>query len=162
MEFAKPKQEHRFLERLLGDWVVTSSIHNPVYDAEDPAKQWRESVRTLGGIWFVCEGEGLMPDGNRGKMLLTLGYDPRAGEYVGSWVGSMMDTLWVYHGWVEPDGNTLVLESEGPSFSDPSKTDLYRDVITFIDADHRTFTGSVRQADGSFKEFMRDELKRLR
>lgn len=162
MEFSKPGPQHRFLERLLGEWVVTSSAHHPGYDADDPDKQWRETVRTLGGIWFVAESGGLMPNGERGQMMITLGFDAKAGRYVGSWVGSMMDTLWLYSGWVEPDGNTLILEAEGPSFSDPSKTELYRDTITFLDADHRRFTGAVRQADGTFKEFMRDDMKRLR
>ena len=72
----------------------------------------------------------------------------------------MMDKLWIYKGWIEPDGKTLTLEAEGPSFEDPEKTDVYHDVITFIDDDRRTFSGSVRLPDGTFKTFMTSEMQR--
>lgn len=162
MELAKPLEQHRFLERMLGEWVATSSSHMEDYDPDDPAKRWTETVRSLGGLWAVSEGGGLMPGGEQGKMVMTVGYDPRLGHYVGTWVGSMMDYLWVYRGWVEPDGDTLVLEAEGPSFEDPATTAIYRDTIRFIGSDRKIFSGSVRQADGTFKTFMSDEFKRLR
>lgn len=44
---------------------------------------------------------------------------------------------------------------------DPALTEIYRDVIHFIDDDTRTFSGSVRQPDGSFKTFMKSESKRI-
>jgi hypothetical protein len=72
-----------------------------------------------------------------------------------------MDKLWIYKGWLEDDGQTLVLEAEGPSFDDPSRTDIFRDVIHFIDDDTRTFSGSVRQPDGSFKTFMTSTSRRI-
>lgn len=160
MEFPKPQDEHRFLEKLLGTWVVTESTGHEGYDPNDPAMRWTEEVRSIGGLWYLCEGRGAMSDGTPSAMVMTLGYDPAAGHYVGSWIGSMMTTMWVYKGWVERDGLTLTLEAEGPAFDDPKRTDLYRDVITFIDADHRRLTGSVRQPDGTFKTFMRSEFKR--
>ena len=97
----------------------------------------------------------------RAMMIMTLGYDPRLGHYVGSWVGSMMDKFWIYKGWLEDDGQTLILEAEGPSMEDPERTELYRDVIHFIDDDTRTFSGSVRQPDGTFKTFMTSQAKRV-
>lgn len=161
MEFAKPQQEHRFLEKLLGDWVVTSATGMEGCDVPaDTTQRWTETVRTLEGLWYVVEGRGWTPGGTPGSTLLTIGYDPALGQYVGSWVGSMMTTLWVYRGWVEPDGMTLTLEAEGPDFEDPQKTAIFHDVITFLDDDHRRFSGSIRQADGSFKTFMTNELER--
>ncbi len=44
---------------------------------------------------------------------------------------------------------------------DPERTELYRDVIHFIDDDTRSFSGSVRQPDGSFKTFMTSQAKRI-
>jgi hypothetical protein len=160
MEFAKPREEHRFLDRLLGDWIYTSSTGHKDYDVNDPDKVWTETVRSIGGLWVLSEGEGGMGDGSRSSMIMTLGYDPRLGHYVGTWIGSMMDKLWVYKGWVEDDGQTLVLEAEGPSFEDQSRTEVYRDVIHFHDDDHRSFSGSVRKPDGSFHVFMTSESKR--
>ena len=160
MEFAKPREEHRFLEKLVGDWVVTATTGHEDCGADDASSAWTETVRSVGGLWVVSEGRGTMPDGNPGEMLMTLGYDARLGHYVGTWVGSMMDKLWVYKGWIEPDGKTLTLEAEGPSFEDPAKTDVYHDVITFHDDDTRTFSGSVRLPDGTFKTFMTSEMQR--
>ncbi len=160
MEFPKPTEHHRLLERLVGDWLYVTSTGHPDYDPDDPAKCWTETFRSVGGLWMVGEGEGGMPDGSRATMIITLGYDPRLGHYVGSWVGSMMDKFWVYKGWIEDDGQTLVLEAEGPSMQDPERTELYRDVIHFIDDDTRTFSGSVRQPDGTFKTFMTSQAKR--
>lgn len=162
MQFSKPREEHRFLEKLVGEWIVTESPEHEGYDPGDPAKVWTETVRSVGGLWFVAEGHGAMPDGSPGQMLMTLGYDARLGHYVGTWIGSMMDNLWVYKGRLEPDGRTLTLEAEGPSFDDPKKSDIYHDVITFLDDDTRTLTGSVRQPDGTFRTFMNSRMERRR
>ncbi|WP_137157949.1 DUF1579 domain-containing protein [Rhizobium sp. FKL33] len=161
MEFPKPTEHHRVLDRLVGDWLYLTSTGHEGYDPEDPLKRWTEKVRSIGGLWIVAEAEGGMGEGERGAAIITLGYDPRVGHYVGSWIGSMMDKFWVYKGWLEDDGQTLVLEAEGPSMEDPDRTELYRDVIHFIDDDNRRFSGSVRQADGSFKTFMTSEAKRV-
>jgi len=161
METPKPTEHHRFLERLLGDWLYVSSSGHEGYDPEDPLKRWTETVRSIGGLWFIAESEGHMGD-KRETMIITLGYDPREGHYVGSCIGSMMGKLWIYRGFLEEDGQTLVLEAEGPSMTDPSKSELYRDVIQFIDDDTRRFSGSVRQPDGSFHVFMTSVSKRIR
>lgn len=161
MKFAPSTQEHRFLDRLLGEWLTTSAGGHEDYDPDDPAQRWTETVRPLGPYWVVAESRGAMPDGSQAQMVMSLGYDPRKAHYVGTWIGSMMDSLWVYRGWIEPDGNTLTLEAEGPSFSDPGKLEIYRDAITFLDPDHRTLTGSVRQPDGTFQTFMSNEMKRI-
>ncbi|QEE47034.1 DUF1579 domain-containing protein [Rhizobium sp. WL3] len=161
MEFPKATEHHRVLDRLVGDWLYVSSTGHEGYDPEDPLKRWTEKVRSVGDFWIVSEGEGGMGDGTRSSMIMTLGYDPRLGHYVGTWVGSMMDKLWVYKGWLEGDGQTLVLEAEGPSMEDPSRSEIYRDVIHFIDDDTRTFSGSVRKPDGSFHTFMTSESKRV-
>lgn len=161
MEFSKPGEEHKFLERLVGKWLFTSTVGVEDYDPNDPLKAWTETVRSVGGLWFIAEGSGPMGGDKHSTMIMTLGYDSKAGHYVGTWIGSMMDKLWIYKGWVEPDGQTLTLESEGPSFDDPTKTAVYHDVIQFLDDDRRTFSGSVQQPDGTFKIFMTSECKRI-
>ena len=114
---------------------------------------WTETARSLHGIWFVAEGTGLMPDGKEATSILTLGYNASKGKYVGSWIGSMMDYMWVYEGEVDASGNVLSLYTIGPACEGEGLDD-YREQITFIDADHRTFTSSSRQPDGSWKQIM--------
>lgn len=147
MEIPRPQAEHSFLEQLVGTWDVTAGTME-----ED--QTWTEVVRSLNGIWFVAEGNGQMPGGGDATTILTLGYDPAKGKYVGTWLGSMMNHLWVYEGEVSGDGKTLSLYTTGPDFEDPGKTGEYREQITLQDKDNRVFSSSSKQPDGSWKKFM--------
>ncbi len=152
MVMAKPRSEHAFLERLVGTWDVTSEM-----SGDTP---WVETVRSLSGIWVIAEGRGDMPGGEGpATTVLTLGYYAAKGKYVGTWLGSMMDYLWVYEGEVEPDGRTLSLYTTGPSMNGEGMAD-YREQITFLTDDHRTFTSSAKQPDGSWKYFMEAHYRR--
>ncbi|MDO9417226.1 DUF1579 domain-containing protein [Pararhizobium sp.] len=147
MENARKLKQHDFLERLVGTWTVSSPG-----DSSHP--EWTETVRSLHGIWFVAEGEGDMPGGGRAATVLTLGYDPAKGRYVGTWVGTMMTYLWVYEGDTDTGGNVLTLETTGPDMQAEGKMAKYRETVTFIDDDNRTFSSSAEQPDGSWKTFM--------
>ena len=52
-----------------------------------------ESVRSLGGVWVLCEGQGQMPDGGTAKTLMTLGYDAAKKRFVGTFIGSGLPAL---------------------------------------------------------------------
>jgi hypothetical protein len=148
MEPAKAIEEQRFLEKLVGTWNVTS-------DDMKENGQWTEVVRSLHGAWFVAEGNGQMPDGSgAATTVLTLGYSPSKGKYVGTWIGSMMDHMWVYEGEVSPDGKVLSLYTRGPDCMGGSGEQDYREQIAFIDDDTRTFASAAKQADGSWKQLM--------
>ncbi|SMF47940.1 Protein of unknown function [Xaviernesmea oryzae] len=156
MELAKPQAGHAFLERMVGTWDVRS----PDMGSDET---WVEVCRSLNGIWFVAEGNGNMPgSGQPVTTVLTLGYDPARGKYVGSWIGSMMNHMWVYEGELSDDGNTLSLYTTGPDFADPGKTGEYREQIVFAGDDHRVFNSSARQADGTWKQFMEAHYERKR
>lgn len=157
METAKPVPEHLFLNKLLGDWA---------YDAEasvgpdKPAMKssGTETVRTLGGLWYIGEAHSQMPNGEPATMIITLGYDPDIKRYRGTWIGSMMTQLWVYDGFVE--GNTLNLDSEGLSMTGDGKTAKYRDSMEFVDDDHRILRSQVMNGDGSWTVFMTSRYRR--
>lgn len=153
MVMAKPRSEHAFFEKLVGTWDVTSEM-----SGETP---WVETVRSLSGIWVIAEGKGDMPgdDGGPATTLLTLGFDAAKGKYVGTWIGSMMDNLWIYEGEVEAGGKTLSLYTTGPSMSGAGLAD-YREQITFLSDDHRSFNSSAKQPDGSWKQFMEAHYRR--
>ncbi|MDS7596444.1 DUF1579 domain-containing protein [Agrobacterium tumefaciens] len=160
MESPKPQKEHAFLNRIVGDWVMISSTGHENYDANDPDQVFTEKVRSIGGLWIVGEGSGKMPDGTQMTAVITVGFDPLKDRFVGTWVGSMMSNLWVYDGWLEADGKTLTLESEGPAFDGSGRTDIYHDVLVLHDDNHRSFSGSVKKPDGSFETFMTSEFRR--
>jgi hypothetical protein len=156
----EPGEEHRWLRKLVGDWV---------YETPAPAEPGKpagtltgtERVRFLGDIWFVAEGEGEMPDGATGRTLMTLGYDPAKQRFVGTWLGTMMHHLWVYEGELDDSGKVLTLESVGPDFEAPGRTRQYRDAIEVEDDDHRLLIGRILGGDGEWQEIMRARYRRV-
>lgn len=151
---AKIRDEHQWLQKLEGDWT----IEGPGPDGSKLTG--REKVKMVGGIWAICEGEGTMPDGTHGITVMTLGYDPTRGRYVGSWLGSMMDWFWIYDGKLRADGKALELQADGPNFEKPGELSRYKDVIEFITDDHRTLTAYAQQPDGTWTEIMRADYRR--
>jgi hypothetical protein len=123
----KPQQEHRWLDKLVGDW--TSEIECVMGPGQPPTtSRGTESVRSLGGLWTIGEGAGEMPDGGEAMSVMTLGYDPKAGRYVGTFIASVMTHLWTYNGSLVESGKVLALDSVGPSFTGAG-TAKYQDRI---------------------------------
>ena len=161
MEMQAATKQHTWLQQLVGEWTFEGEcIMGPDKPAE--RSKGRESVRALGDFWVIGEGEGEMPGGGLAKMLITLGYDPAKGSFVGTWVGSMMPTLWVYDGRLDPAEKVLTLSAEGPSFTGDGKIAQYQDVITLESEDHRILHSQVQGEDGAWNRFMTAHYRRVR
>ncbi len=146
MQGAGLTPDHAWLAQLAGEWV-----------ADGEGLQARETARCLEGRWLVIEGEGPAEEGTH-RYVFTIGFDDAKGRYVGSFVSSMMSSLWVYEGWRE--GDTLTLESLGPRFDGEPGTAIYRDTIT-LDGASRTLVSTVETPDGGWHEFMRATSTRV-
>jgi hypothetical protein len=156
---AELRKEHRWLERLGGEW--TSEMEAAMKPGDPPQTfTGTESVRSLGGAWFLCEGRGEMPGGGSTTTIMTLGYDTAKGRYVGTFIGSMSTYMWVYEGAVDASGNVLTLETEGPSFTDESRMAKYRDAIEFRSDDHRVLTSRMQGEDGAWQQIMEVHYRR--
>lgn len=110
----EPVKEHRWLQKLVGEWSFAGEAS---MGPDKPPEKFTgtESVRAIGEIWTVAEGQGEMPGGGPSTTMMSLGYDPQQQRFVGTWLGSMMAHLWIYHGSLDAAGNVLTLEAEGPS-----------------------------------------------
>lgn len=150
---AELHKEHEWLQKLVGDWTSETDI--PAHDGH-PATTLRgtETFRSLKGAWVVGEGRGPMPGGGDSETVLTLGYDPDRKRFVGTWIGSMMNFLWIYDGELDASGRVLTLGSEGPAMDGTNKIVRYQDVTEFLSDDHRTLTGKVQKPDGSWDTMM--------
>lgn len=149
---AEPTAEHRWLQRLAGDWKYEMEAEGP--PGEPPIRDsGTEHVRSLGDTWIQSESASPLPEGGTSVSLMTLGYDPARQQFVGTFVSSMMTHLWVYSGGTL-EGDLLTLEAEGPGYEDPSTMVLYRDTIQLLSDDHRVHTSSHRLDDGSWHLFM--------
>jgi Protein of unknown function (DUF1579) len=159
MMHAEPQKQHEWLKKLVGEWTLETEA--PAEPGKAPETLTGvETVRTLGDVWVVFEGRGQMPGGGEGLTLMTLGYDPQKGRFVGTWQGSMMSNLWVYDGELDAAERVLSLHSEGPSFSGGAALDKYRDEIELVSGDHRILRSHVLGANGEWNHFMTAHYRR--
>jgi hypothetical protein len=155
---AEPSKEHQWLEQLVGEWET--EMEGSGGPDQPPVKHTgTETVRSL-SVWVQCEGLSPVPDGKPMQTVMTLGYDPAKKKFVGTFIGSMMTHLWVYEGDLDAGGKKLVLNAEGPSFTDPTKTALYKDTIEIVSPDHRTLSSQFRADDGTWHHFMTAHYRR--
>jgi hypothetical protein len=155
---AEPQQEHRWLNKLVGEWTYEAECSMGP-DQPPLTDQGVEVVRSLGGLWTIGEGAGEMPESGTAKTVMTLGYDPKAGRFVGTFIASMMTHLWTYSGSLDESGKVLALEAEGPVFTGEG-TATYRDSIEFLDDDHRVLTSHTLGDDGQWHVFMTAHYRR--
>jgi hypothetical protein len=156
---AKPTPQHEWLQQLLGEWEAESEAN--MGPGQPPIKsKMTERVRSLGGLWFLAEGESVMPDGNPATMIMTLGYDPRTQRFTGTWLGSMMTHLWMYDGELDASGKILTLNSQGPAMSGDGSLAPYKDIIEIRNPDHRILTSHTQGEDGQWRHFMTAHYRR--
>lgn len=154
----KPVAAHEWLQKFVGEWETASECN--MEPGKPPVKgSGSETVRALGGFWVIAEGKGQMMDHTM-QYVMTLGYDPKAGQYVGTWVDTMTGVLWKYTGSVDATGKILTLESEGECPMNPGRTTKFRDVTEFKSDDHRVFSSSVLGENGEWTMMVRGEARR--
>lgn len=155
----QPQNEHDWLQKLVGEWTYETEV---TMGSDQPPEQstGTESVRSLGGLWIVAEGQGEMPGLGIATTIMSLGYDPQKQRYVGTWIGSMMTYLWVYDGELDADERVLTLNAEGPSMTAEGKMAKYKDAIKFKSNDHRVLTSYALGDDGQWHKFMTANYRR--
>jgi hypothetical protein len=153
------QKEHHWLQKLVGEWTYEAEMS--MGPGKPPVKSTgTESVRSLGGVWILAEGQGEMPGGGPATTVMSLGYDPQKKRVVGTWIGSMMTHLWLYDGALDAAEKVLTLDSEGPDFVNEGKMGKYRDLIELKSDDHRVQTSQALGADGKWFEFMTAHYRR--
>lgn len=157
-EMPKPAKEHKLLEQFAGEWTCESTAQIPGVD-EPMTCKGVESSKVMGGFWLMAEGEADMM-GDKMTSLLTVGYDAKKKHYVGTFVCSAADYMWEYTGKFDDTGKKLILSTTGPAMMDPDTMVEYQEVLELVDADHKTFTSSVKGDDGKWTEMMKMEYTR--
>jgi hypothetical protein len=152
---AEPQAEHKWLQRLVGEWTYEGEAEGPNGYKDKP--NGTESVRSIGGLWIIAEGQGEM-GGDPSTSIMTLGYDPEKKKFVGTWLGSGMTNLWIYEGTLK--GDVLTLDCEGSAFDGSGKTAKYQDIIEMKSDDHRTLTSRAQGDDGKWQQFMETHYRR--
>ena len=156
MAQAEPQEEHRWLQRLVGEWTYEGkAIMGP---GQPPVTmQGAVTARPFGGLWVMIEERGDPARSDARTNIFTFGYSPQKQRFIGTFVDSESTFLWVYDGWL--DGNVLTLESEGPAMAGPG-TATYHDVVELVDDDHWVLRSLVPGEDGQWQEFMTSHYRR--
>jgi hypothetical protein len=154
-EMPKPQKEHEFLQKFVGEWESLGKGTAP--DGQTMECKGTFKARMLGGFWIISEGHGEVM-GEPMENIMTVGYDPEKGKYVGTWVDSCFNHMWKYEGTVE--GDKLILNAEGPDMTNPSKKAMYRDEFEFKSPDHYVLTSSAQGEDGKWVTFMTAEVNK--
>lgn len=158
----EPTPEHQWLQQMVGEWEFEHEC-NMGPDQPPMKSHGREVVRAVGDLWVQGEMTGIMPDdGGEMTAFMALGYDPVKGKYIGTWYGSPMAHMFVYEGKREADGKTLPLNTSGPSFTDPTKTARYRDIVEIVSKDERHLRSECEMEDGSWMPFMKGIYRRVK
>lgn len=153
------RDEHRWLARLAGEWTFEARM---IPDEPQHRASGTETVRMLGEAWMLAEASGAMAGGCDTGSLMTIGFDPESGRFTGTFVASMMTSLWLYDGALDESGRSLRLRSEGPRFDGRPGKALYEDEIEIVADDERRLSARVREDDGSWTLFMTTTYRRNR
>jgi hypothetical protein len=156
-----PQKEHEWLHRLVGEWTVEGEC-NMGPDQPPFKNKGRESVRSFGGLWTIGEGTGEAPEGGGCDSVMTLGFDPASGRFVGTFIASVGTHLWTYSGSLDVAGKVLTLDAEGPSFTGDGTMAKYQDIIEFVTDDHRTLSSQLLLPDGRWQPFMKADYRRTK
>ena len=156
----QPAEQHGWLTRILGTWRYEAECEGP--PGQPPMKGTGiERVRLLGGYWAIGESEGECPGGGgQARMVVTMGFDPAARRFRGTFVGSMMPFMFVYDGALDEGATTLVLDTEGPAMTGEG-TARYRDSVTMQGDALRIVGSEVQQPDGTWHRFMTGRYERI-
>jgi hypothetical protein len=155
-----PVKEHEWLNKFIGNWEYDTEIF--MEPGKPPMKtKGTETVRSLGGYWIVADGKSEMM-GKPFTSVLTLGYDPQAKKYIGTWVDSMGSTLWKYEGAVDSTGKILTLETEGPCPMKPEQIVKFNETTEFKNKDERVFTSKMMGDDGKWTTILRVTSRRTK
>jgi hypothetical protein len=156
---AEPQAEHKWLEKLVGDW--TCEGEGVMEPGNPPVKfESAQTTRSIGGLWIVAEGRGEMPGCGPATTIMTLGYDPQKERFIGTFVASMMTHMWLYSGSLDATEKVLTLETEGPSMSAEGKMEKYKDVIEIRSDNHYVLSSHVRDENGDWWQFMTAHYRR--
>jgi hypothetical protein len=153
-----PPSEHAWLQQFVGQWDSKAEVF---LEPGKPPLTWKgaELARAVGQFWVVTESTVPFME-QRMTAMRTFGYDGRKKKYVSTSVGSFSSYLWMYEGTVDETGKVLTMEADGPAPYAPGTLCKWRDVFEFKDDDHRVFSNSVQNADGTWQVVVKVESRR--
>ena len=139
-----PQPEHKFLERLVGEWKY-EKLSIPAEGAEpDNLGTGTVTVEMIGDFFVVSRWSGSLYEMDY-QAVQVLGFDTAQKKYSGTWGDSFMSHRWELKGIVDATTSELPLEASGPGPSGGTMT--FRERYQFHSADSITIIGEMKQGD---------------
>jgi hypothetical protein len=152
----EPTPQHGLLTEMEGSWDVRCEY---LVDPENPlTAKATEKVETVGLFWTASRFKSRL-GGEPYEGRATLGYDPRQGRWVSTWIGSNDPYLWSFVGDWDETEQALTMYGRGPSPHGPELVD-YVTVERRLSSDERTFEMAIRLPDGGSFPLFRYAYKR--
>lgn len=112
--FAKPGQEHKHLQRLVGNWKTETKSYFP--NPEKPtASEGTSSFRPLMGGRYVQQNVRGTFDGKRFQGQGLMGYDNSQKKFVGTWIDNFGTGIMTTEGTYDEKTHTMHETGESPS-----------------------------------------------
>lgn len=159
MNKPEPMKEHHWLKQLLGEWTYEME-GEARSEGEAEMMTGTEMCYPIGELWVQIEQNAVSSDAGISKSLITLGFDPAKQKFVGTFISSDIDFMWHYEGTLDESGTRLTLDTEGPTFEDPSKRQPYQDIIEIVSPTQRNLISRSKGPDGQWQEFMKMVVSR--
>lgn len=157
-------KEHQWLQQLVGQWTFEAEMFGGP-DQPSMKTKGKETVRMFGDNWLIAEGVGEMPcpesETSVGYTCLTLGYSPEKQAIIGTWIGSMMNHMWIYEGSLDPEKGLVVLNTTGPKCDGSSGNANYRESVQLVSSEERLFFSAVQTDDGEWVNMMKATYRRV-
>lgn len=151
-------KQHAWLNQLVGEWEYTGEMN--MGEGMDPVTfNGIESGRPVGDFWTISENKST-DENSKFIGVLTLGYSAEKGHYIGTWVDSLNDYMWNFTGELSDDKKSLALIARGPSMITGELCN-FQEVITIVDDNHKTYTSSIQNEDGSWTQIWTRRSVRL-
>lgn len=154
-EPVQPARDHQWLKQLVGEWDSTLKMYG-LPDQPPAESKGTDSVRSVGEHWIVAETKTTLM-GTPYSGIMSLGYDQAKQRFHGTWIDSTASALWIYTGTLNEAGDMLMLEAEGPSPQNASKTIKYKQIIQITGKDSRTMSLSVKTEGGNWMKIITNE-----
>ena len=144
---ADPTPQHKWLGQLVGEWHT--EIVDPSVGAEAPETKIKitDKIHAVGEYWIVSESEITFSSG-ASHFMMTIGYDPEAKEFIGSWIDSNSSHMWTLKGSLDEDRQMLTFHAEGPGPG--GKAARFRDEIQLDSPNQKTHRNFLLGEDGEW------------
>ncbi len=146
-----PSPEHKVLKADEGTWVAHCTMYMP--GAPEPMEfEGTEVNRMLGEMWLISDFKadfGGMPfEGHA-----TLGFDPKQGKFIGTWIDSFNPYTFHMTGVYDEATKTMAMDSKGVDPTTGEESEGKTEVVYGGD-DSRTMTMWKKDGDEYVKEMV--------